>query len=245
VRGLQRAEQARDFASATGQLAKTGAPDAHALARSAEAVRPPVRAQPGAGAQTLTALLVPGRQLVGMRVAEQHRLQTALPAVRAGIAAHLASLREATAAVDAELRAAIAADPAWRERAALLRSVPGVGPVPAVTLLAELPGLGALARQQAAALAGVAPLNRDTGRQRGMRTVWGGRAGVRGALYVGALTAARWNPVIGASYRRLCDAGKPRTVALVACVRTLLPVLNAPLRTCTPRQPARRRSTVT
>ena len=148
----------------------------------------------------LAALLVRRRQLVGMRVAEQNRLQTALPAVRAGIAAHLAWLQEATAAIDAELRGAIAADPAWRERETLLRSVPGVGPVLALTLLAELPELGTLTRQQAAALAGVAPLNRDTGRQRGVRTIWGGRAGVRGALYMGALTATRWNPAIGAFY---------------------------------------------
>ena len=225
--------QARDFARATGQLAKTDALDARALARFAEAVRPPVRAQPAAGAQALTALLVRRRQLVGMRVAEQNRLQTCLPAVRAGVAAHLAWLREATAAIDAELRGAIAADPAWRERETLLRSVPGVGPVLALTLLAELPELGTLTRQQAAALAGVAPLNRDTGRQRGLRTVWGGRAGVRGALYMGALTATRWNPIIAAFYRRLCAAGKPHKVALVACMRKLLTILNAVIRSST------------
>ncbi len=211
--------QARDFARATGRLAKTDALDA--------------RAQPAAGAQTLAALLARRRQLVGMRVAEQNRLQTALPAVRAGIAAHLAWLQEATARIAAELRETIAADPAWRERDPLLRSVPGVGPVLALTLLAELPELGTLTRQQAAALAGVAPLNRDTGRQRGIRTVWGGRAGVRGALYMGALTATRWNPIIAAFSRRLCAAGKPRKVALVACMRKLLTILNAVARSQT------------
>ena len=146
---------------------------------------------------------------------------------------HLAWLREATDAIAAELRGAIAAHTAWREREALLRSVPGVGPVLALTLLAELPELGALTRQQAAALAGVAPLNRDTGRQRGLRTVWGGRAGVRGALSMGALTATRWNPIIAAFYRRLCAAGKPHKVALVACMRKLLTILNAVIRSST------------
>ncbi len=229
--------QARAFARATGQLAKTDALDAKALAHFAEAVRPPARVQPAVEAQALTALLTRRRQLVAMRVAEQNRLETALPAVRAGIAAHLTWLREAAAAIDEELRRAVAADPAWREAEALLRSVPGVGPVLALTLMAELPELGTLTRQQAAALAGVAPLNRDTGRQRGVRTIWGGRAGVRGALYMGALTATRWNPTIGAFYRRLCDAGKPRKVALVACMRKLLTILNALLRTRTPWQP--------
>lgn len=230
--------QARDFARATGQLANTDALDAQALARFAEAVRPAVRAQPDTEAQALAALLARRRQLVAMRVAEQNRLETALPAVRGGIAAHVTWLQEAVVAIDEELRRAIAADPAWGEAGVLLRSVPGVGPVLALTLLAELPELGTLTRQQVAALAGVAPLNRDTGRQRGVRTTWGGRAGVRGALYMGALTATRWNPVIGAFYRRLCEAGKPRKVALVACMRKLLTILNALLRTRIPWQEA-------
>jgi len=145
--------QARDFARATGQLAKTDALDAKALARFAEAVRPPARVQPTVEAQALTALLTRRRQLVAMRVAEQNRLETALPAVRAGIAAHLTWLREATAAIDAELRGAIAADPAWRERDTLLQSVPGVGPVLPLTLLAELPELVSRLLQSSARVA--------------------------------------------------------------------------------------------
>jgi transposase len=140
--------------------------------------------------------------------------------------------------LDRALARAIQDDPAWRERAALLRSVPGVGPVLATTLLAELPELGTLNRQQAAVLAGVAPFNRDSGTLRGRRAVWGGRARVRAVLSMAALTATRHNPAFRAFYRRLCDAGKPKKVALVACMRKLLALLNAVLRQQTPRRHA-------
>ncbi len=228
--------QVRDFAKATGRLAKTDTLDAHVLAHFAAAVQPPARPLPDADTQALAAILTRRRQLVAMRTAEENRLHTALAAIRARIAAHLAWLEAELKEIDTELAQAIAADPIWRERDALLRSVPGVGPVLAVTLLAELPQLGSLNRHQVAALAGVAPLNRDSGTRRGIRTVWGGRARVRGALYMAALVATRYNPVIRAFYERLCAAGKPKKVALTACMRKLLTILNALLAHRTPWQ---------
>lgn len=228
--------QVRDFAKATGRLAKTDTLDAHVLAHFAAAVQPPARPLPDADTQALAAILTRRRQLVAMRTAEENRLHTALAAIRARIAAHLAWLEAELKEIDAELAQAIADDPIWRERDALLRSVPGVGPVLAVTLLAELPQLGSLNRHQVAALAGVAPLNRDSGTRRGIRTVWGGRARVRGALYMAALVATRYNPVIRAFYERLCAAGKPKKVALTACMRKLLTILNALLAHRTPWQ---------
>ncbi|HET8628892.1 MAG TPA: IS110 family transposase [Thermomicrobiales bacterium] len=228
--------QARDFAKATGQLAKTDRLDARALARFAEAVRPPARPVPNAAAQALAAALARRRQVVAMLTAEQNRLPTAAAEIQPHIAAHIAWLEDDLARVDAELAQAIAADPAWRERHDLLRSVPGVGPVLATTLLAELPQLGSLTRQEVAALAGVAPLNRDSGTLRGKRAVWGGRAQVRGALYMAALVATRCNPAIRAFYARLCAAGKPKKVALTACMRKLLTILNAMLQHHTPWQ---------
>lgn len=229
--------QTRDFARATGQLAKTDRLDAQALARFAEAVRPPARPVPDAAAQALAAVLARRRQVVAMLTGEQNRLHSALPAIRDHIAAHIAWLEDDLARIDAELAATVGADPAWRERDALLRSVPGVGPVLAITLLAELPELGALSRHEVAALAGVAPLNRDSGTLRGKRAVWGGRARVRGALYMAALAATRHNPAIRAFFDRLCGAGKPKKVALVACMRKLLTILNAMLHHRTPWQP--------
>jgi transposase len=228
--------QVRDFARATGRLAKTDALDAQTLARFGEAVRPPARPIPDAQAQALAAVLARRRQVVAMLTAEQNRLHSALPAIQGHIAAHIAWLEDDLARIDAELAQTIAADPAWRERDALLRSVPGVGPVLATTLLAELPELGSLTRHEVAALAGVAPLNRDSGTLRGKRTVWGGRARVRGALYMAALVATRHNPAIRAFYARLCAAGKPKKVALVACMRKLLTLLNALLHHHTPWQ---------
>ncbi len=164
-----------------------------------------------------------------MLTAERNRLGTAAPAVCERIAAHIAWLEAELDDVNRELACIVAEDPAWRERDALLRGVPGVGPVLSTTLLAELPELGALTRHEVAALAGVAPLNRDSGTRRGKRTVWGGRAQLRAALYMGTLAAARFNPAIKAFYERLCAAGKPKKVALVACMRKLLTILNAML----------------
>jgi transposase len=229
--------QVRDFAKAVGQLAKTDALDAQVLARFAEAIRPPARRVPDAEAQALAALLARRRQVLAMLVAEQQRLGTALPGVRPRLERHIAWLREELADVDAELARTVQASPAWRERAELLRSVPGVGPVLATTLLADLPELGRLDRKAIAALVGVAPLNRESGILRGRRVVWGGRARVRAALYMGTLVAIRHNPVIRAAYERLLAAGKPTKVALVACMHKLLTILNAILRHQEPWRP--------
>ena len=229
--------QARDFAKSTGKLAKTDALDAQALAHFAQVVQPPARPVPDAEAQVLTAILARRQQLVVMLTAERSRLPTALPAVRERIAAHIAWLEEELATINGALAQVIRDDPVWREHAALLRSVPGVGPVLATTLLADLPELGTLTRQQVAALAGVAPLNRDSGKRRGKRAVWGGRGRVRTVLYMGTLAATRFNPVIKAFYTRLCAAGKAKKVALTACMRKLLSILNAMLAHQTRRQP--------
>jgi transposase len=230
--------QVRDFAKAIGQLAKSDALDAQVLARFAEAIRPPVRPVPDAQAQTLSALLARRRQVLAMSVAEQQRLGTALPAVRPRIERHVAWLREELADVDAELARAVRDSPVWRERDELLRSVPGVGPVLATTLLADLPELGRLDRKAIAALVGVAPLACESGLLRGRRVVWGGRARVRAALYMGTLVAVRHNPVIRPFYERLLAAGKPTKVALTACMHKLLTVLNAILRRREPWNPA-------
>lgn len=226
--------QVRDFAKATGKLAKTDALDAAILAQFAEAVRPALRPMPEATTQALGALLTRRRQLVAMRTAESNRLGTALPPVRKGIRAHLAWLDRQLAQFDDDLTRAIRESPVWREKDDLLQSTPGVGPVLARTLLASLPELGTLTRQQIAALVGVAPLNRDSGTFRGTRHVWGGRAHVRAALYMSALVATRFNPVIRVFYQRLCAAGKAKKVALTACMRKLLTILNAMLKHQTP-----------
>jgi transposase len=226
--------QVRDFAKATGKLAKTDALDAAILAQFAEAVRPALRPVPEATTLALGALLTRRRQLVAMRTAESNRLGTALPPVRNGIRAHLAWLDRQLAQFDDDLTRAIRESPVWREKDDLLQSAPGVGPVLARTLLASLPELGTLTRQQIAALVGVAPLNRDSGTFRGKRRVWGGRAHVRAALYMSALVATRFNPVIRVFYQRLCAAGKAKKVALTACMRKLLTILNAMLKHQTP-----------
>jgi len=228
--------QVRDFAKATGKLAKTDALDAAVLAHFADAVRPVPRPVSDAHTHALAAVLVRRRQLVAMRTAEQNRHHTALLPMQQRIAVHLAWLEAELDDLDKELVRVVQSDPVWREHAALLRSVPGVGPVLTTTLLAELPELGTLTRHQIAALVGVAPLNRDSGTRRGSRSVWGGRARVRGALYMAALVATRFNPVIRTFYTRLCEAGKPKKVALTACMRKLLTILNAILAHGTPWQ---------
>jgi transposase len=222
--------QVRDFAKATGKLAKTDTLDADALAHFADAVRPEPRALPEAAAQALDALLVRRRQLVNMLVAEKNRLQAAMAPVRDRVACHITWLEQELADLDDDLDHTIRTSPVWREHDQLLRSVPGVGRVVATTLLAELPELGMLTRQQIAALVGVAPLNRDSGTVRGRRAVWGGRARVREALYMATLVATRHNAVIRAFYARLCTAGKAKKVALIACMRKLLTILNAMLK---------------
>ena len=229
--------QIRDFARATGKLAKTDALDAQVLALFAERVRPIPRLLPDAEALALSGLMARRRQLMAMLVAERNRLDRALPPVRPGIQEHIVWLEDKLRALDEELHHTLQGSPLWRERENLLRSVPGIGPVVTLTLLAELPELGTLNRKQVAALVGVAPLNRDSGVLRGRRTVWGGRGPVRTALYMATLVATRFNPVIRSFYHRLCAAGKPKKVALVASMRKLLTILNAMLKYRTPWDP--------
>ena len=206
--------QMRDFAKATGRLDKTDRLDAVALARFAQAVQPPARPAPAADAQALAATLARRRQLLEMLTAEQNRLRTALPVVRPQLQAHIAWLTAALAELDRGLEHQITVDPSWRERAELLRSAPGVGPVLATTLLAEVPELGRLNRREIAALVGVAPLNDDSGRRRGKRTVWGGRAAVRATLYMATITATRYNPVIRAFLSSVKGFCRPMAITL-------------------------------
>jgi len=229
--------QVRDFAKATGQLAKTDALDAQVLARFAEVIHPSLRALPDPQTQELAALLARRRQVLAMQRAEQNRLDRAPVRVQNRIEVHLHWLGDELARLDEELDDQIQQSPMWRAREDLLQSVPGIGPVMCRTVLAELPELGLLNRKQIAALVGVAPFNRDSGRLRGHRTIWGGRAPVRTALYMATLVATRWNPVIRPFYQRLRDAGKAPKVALVAAMRKLLTILNAMLQHGTPWRP--------
>ncbi|OQW36761.1 MAG: transposase [Nitrospira sp. SG-bin1] len=226
--------QIRDFAKATGQLAKTDALDAQVLAHFADVVRPEPRRLPDAQTQELAALVTRRRQLIEMLTAEKNRLASARTVVRKQLRAHITWLERALDQADTDLAEAIRQSPLWREKEELLRSVPGIGPVLTTTLLANLPELGTLTHKQIAALVGVAPLNRDSGTLRGKRAVWGGRAQVRAALYMAAIVAARFNPVIRGFYQRLCAAGKAKKVALVACMRKLLTIVNAMLKHRTP-----------
>ena len=223
--------QVRDFARATGKLAKTDALDAAVLAHFAEAVRPPVRPLRDAETQVLHSLASRRHQVMTMLVSEKNRLSSAATlAVRPRIEAHMAWLERELDDLDKSLRQTLRQSPVWREKDDLLRSVPGVGEQLSLTLLAYLPELGTLDRRQIAALVGVAPFNRDSGTLRGRRTVWGGRARVRAALYMGALVASRFNPVIRDFYQRLLAAGKPKKLALTACMRKLLVILNSMLK---------------
>jgi transposase len=219
--------QVRDFAKATGQLAKTDGLDARAVAHFAEAVRPVPRPLPDAQTEELRALLARRRQLIAMRTAEQNRLETAPRRLRADIEAHIAWLDQRVAALDGDLDTTLRASPVWRERETLYRSVPGIGPVCARTLMLDLPELGTLSRQRLAALVGVAPFHRDRGTLRGTRTTWGGRAHVRAVLSMSTLLAVRYNPVLKRFYERLRTAGKVAKVALTACMRKLLTILKA------------------
>lgn len=223
--------QVRDFARATGTLAKTDALDAAVLAHFAEAVQPPVRPLRDAETQVLNSLVARRHQVMTMLVSEKNRLSSAATAaVRPRIEAHITWLERELDELDEGLRRTLRQSAVWREKDDLLRTVPGVGEQLSLTLLAYLPELGALDRRQIASLVGVAPFNRDSGTLRGKRTVWGGRARVRAALYMGALTASRFNPVIRDFYQRLLAAGKPKKLALTACMRKLLVILNAMLK---------------
>lgn len=220
-----------DFARATGQLAKTDALDAKAIARFAEAVRPQPRPVPDAQARALGELIARRRQIVEMMTAERNRRrQLTSRRLIKSVDRLLAVLQQELSELEQDLDQGIRGTPAWRDRDELLRSVPGVGNVVARTLIADLPELGRLDRKQIAALVGVAPLNRDSGKMRGKRTTWGGRAKVRCALYMAALVGSRRNPILKAFYQRLLSAGKPKKLALTAVMRKLLTILNAMVR---------------
>lgn len=229
--------QVREFARASGRLAKTDTIDAAVLAHYAEVMDPQLRKLPDAQTRKLRALLTRRRQLLVMMVAEGNRSTHALDVVRRGIALTLRCLKKEVARIDRELAQFVRESPAWRKKAELLRSVPGIGPVASATLLGHLPELGTLGRKKIAALVGVAPFNRDSGTMRGRRAISGGRSPVRAVLYMSTLVAIRRNPIIRAYYRRLVAAGKPGKVALVACARKLIVILNALLRTESPWAP--------
>ena len=223
--------QVRDFARATGRLAKTDAIDAGILAQFGQAIRPEKRPLPSEKQLKLQQQLARRRQLVGMLTAENNRWQQATDKlVRKSIEAVRKTLCTQLDQMDDQLQRTIEQTPAWREKENLLRTVPGVGPQTALARLAELPELGTCSRQQIAALVGVAPFNRDSGAKRGQRTTWGGRPAVRTALYMATLVATRHNPVIREHYQRLQSNGKRKKVALTACMRKLLCMLNAILR---------------
>jgi transposase len=226
--------QVRDFAKGLQRLAKTDAIDAWVLARFGEVTRPAPRPLDDAATLDLTALVHRRRQLVEMLVAEKHRRSVARPAVRRRLDAHIVWLEREVATADTDIAARIRQSPVWREREQLLRSVPGVGRGTASVLLTGLPELGDASPRQLAALVGVAPFAADSGRWRGQRRIWGGRAPLRAALYMAALAATRCNPVLKAFYQRLRGAGKPPKVALVAVMHKLLTVLNAIVRTGQP-----------
>ena len=222
--------QVRDFAKSTGRLAKTDLLDARVLAHFAEAVKPEPRPLPDQQARQFSALLSRRRQISEMLTAERNRLQSADSTVRRRLKVHIRWLERELSDINDDLDGAIKESPLWRVKDDILKSVPGIGPVVSFTLLSELPELGQLNRKEIAALAGVAPLNRDSGTLAGRRTVWGGRTRVRAALYMAALVASRYNPVIRDFYLRLCTAGKPKKVALTACMRKLLLILNSMIR---------------
>lgn len=230
--------QARDFAKATGQLAKTDTIDARMLALLGQRLKPAVRPLKEAETRALEALLVRRRQLVEMLTMEKNRLHAATGRVRQDIAAHIAWLEKRLKDVDGDLKVAIAQSESLRLKDEIIRSVPGAGKVLSVTLLASLPELGHLNRREIAALVGVAPLNCDSGASKGSRHVWGGRAAVRTVLYMATITAIRCNPVIRAFHARLRAAGKKPKVAITACMRKLLTILNAMLRSNTLWQPS-------
>lgn len=222
--------QIRDFAKACGTLAKTDAIDAKTIARFGQALKPPPRPLKDEQTQALSALIARRRQIVDMLTAEKNRLGAAHPRVHKDIKQTIAWLEKRLGGVNSDLDGAIKASPVWREKEDILTSAKGVGPVLSTTLLCALPELGTLNRRQISALVGVCPFNRDSGTWRGRRTIFGGRADVRAVLYMGTLAAIRSNPVIKAFYERLTKAGKLPKVAITACMRKLLTILNAMMR---------------
>ena len=229
--------QVRDFAKATGRLAKTDRLDAEILAQFGAVLHPPVRALPDPALRELQSLVSRRRQLIVMQTQERNRRQQAASElVAAQIADHLAWLGERVAQLDRDIAAQLQNPPIWLARAQLLRSIPGVGPVLISTRIAQLPELGQANHKEIAALAGVAPYNRDSGQWRGKRAVWGGRRQLRAALYMATLVATRCNPTIRACYEHLLAVGKAKKVALTACMRKLLTICNAIIKSNTPWQ---------
>ena len=222
--------QVRDFAKATGRLAKTDTLDAKVLAHFGEAIKPPVRALKDEDTRALTALMVRRRQLVDMLTAERNRLGSAHATLRKDIQVHIRWLEKRLGGVNQDLSGALKASLVWCEKAEILTSAKGVGPVLTVTILAGLPELGTLNRHAIAALVGTCPFNRDSGTMRGKRTIFGGRAEVRSVLHMATLTATRCNPVIKVFYDRLIKAGKKHKVAMTACMRKFITILNAMLK---------------
>lgn len=222
--------QVRDFARALGLLEKTDKIDAGMLALFAERIRPELRQIKSEEAQEFDALVTRRRQLLEMRTAEKNRAGTARPAVKRQIQKHIRWLTRELDRIEEELDQQIKTSPLWRAQDDLLQSVPGVGPVLSRTLIADLPELGQLSRKEIAKLVGVAPLASDSGKRKGKRCVWGGRAPVRAVLYMAAVVAKRFNPVIREFYERLLAKGKPKKVALTACMRKLLIILNSMVR---------------
>lgn len=229
--------QVRDFARATGRLAKTDKLDAQVLAQFGAAVRPVVRPLPDEARLELRALVTRRRQLLEMITAEKNRMRRTTPAVRHRIEVNIKWLKEQLKELDHDQGDFLRSSPLWQEEARLLQSVPGIGPVVTATLIARLPELGSLNSKEVASLVGVAPFNRDSGTLRGKRTVWGGRGPLRTALYMATLVAVRRHPVLWAFYQRLCAAGKPKKVALTACLRKPLVILNSMIKRNQPWKP--------
>jgi transposase len=230
--------QVRDFAKATGELAKSDGIDADVLAHFGEAIRPEVRALPEAQLQALAELVNRRRQIQDMRVAEQNRLKrTASEEVRQRIERHVAFLERELEDIDDELRRQVAKTPAWQADVDLYCTVPGIGPTLATSVVAQLPELGRLSGRKISKLVGIAPLADDSGKRQGKRRIWGGRRSVRRSLYLAALVAIRYNPPVRDVYQRLVGLGKPKKVAIVACMRKLVVILNAMKRDGTPWNP--------
>lgn len=230
--------QVRDFARSQGKLAKTDRLDAGMIAQFGEVSDAGPQTPRSRESLELDALVSRRRQLVGMKTSERNRLENADPVVKESIKGVIELLDEAVGKIDQELKDRLHKCEQWREQVKILRTVPGIGPVTVFSLLADLPELGQLNRREIAALVGVAPLARDSGRLRGVRTCWGGRAKVRAALYMPTLVAVRFNPALRKFYTRLVEAGKPKKVALTACMRKLLTILNAMVKQQTGWKPA-------
>lgn len=222
--------QARDFAKSTGKLAKTDRIDGHSLAHFGQAIRPRLYELPAESAQHLSGVLARKRQIIERLTIEKNRLSSAPVDVQDRIRQHITWLDSEKEALEQEIEQQIQQSPVWKAKAAILHSTPGVGPATSATLITDLPELGTLTGKQISALVGLAPFNRDSGSFKGRRAIWGGRASVRSALYMSALSAIRFNPVIRTFYDRLTKAGKPFKVAITACMRKMLTILNAMLK---------------